>query len=249
MSISFWHKRFTQQAGWTESARTFIFQNINQCPGLSVLEIGSGTGAVLNQFANDNNPVKYGIDLNRDYLKFNAGITKNNRLIQADGLDLPFNNNSFDITYCHYLLLWIENPLLILDEMKRTTKSGGWICLFAEPDYLARIDNPQALRKIGEYQNKSLQLQGVRLDTGRNIKNWLIDLELKNIHWGVLGAHEPVKNHNDTEDKEWMTLESDLKLQFEPAEVNRLKGEYLEANEKNRGLIFVPTFYAYGQKF
>lgn len=249
MSISFWHKRFSQQARWTKSARTFIFQNINLSPDSNVLEIGSGTGAVLNQIANDSNPVRYGIDLNREYLKFNASSMKNNRLIQADGIELPFKDNYFDITYCHYLLLWIENPISILNEMKRTTRSGGWICLFAEPDYLARVDAPQSLLEIGKLQNESLRIQGVRLDTGRKLKNWLIEMELQNIHWGVLGAHESVSNHFETEEKEWLTLESDLKLLFDLEELNRIKRAYLNANEKNRGIIFVPTFYAYGQKY
>jgi SAM-dependent methyltransferase len=248
VSISFWHKRFTQQARWTENARTFIIQKINPTPDFNVLEIGSGTGAVLNQFANEHNPVRYGIDLNRDYLNFNATSTKYNRLIQADGIALPFKDNFFEITYCHYLMLWIENPLSILIEMKRTTRSGGWICLFAEPDYIGRIDDPPAMLEIGKYQNKSLYLQGVRLDTGRNLKNWLLEMELQNIHWGLLGAHESVPNHFETDDQEWLTLESDLKILFGQEELNRIKADYLAARENNRGIIFVPTFYAYGQK-
>ena len=37
----------------------------------------------------------------------------------------PFTNASFDLTFCHYLLLWLKDPLSAIKEMKRVTRPGG----------------------------------------------------------------------------------------------------------------------------
>jgi len=53
----------------------------------------------------------------------------------GDASRLPFADGFFDLTYCHYLFLWLKHPLQALQEMKRVTRPGGWVATFAEPDY------------------------------------------------------------------------------------------------------------------
>ncbi len=247
-NIDFWHQRFEQQAKWTENIRSYIIRNINIEPGCKILEVGSGTGAVLNHFSNDLNPEKYGIDLDWNNLQYNAKSEPVNRLILGNGLRLPIRANVFDITYCHYLLLWIKNPIQLLNEMKRATRSGGWICLFAEPDYLSRIISPEPLQFLGNIQNNSLIQQGVRLDTGRNLSNWLVEIGLTKIYWGILGSHQPALTLPKEGDVEWLTIKSDLEKLLDQNEIENLRNQYINSSKSGSKILFVPTFYAFGQK-
>jgi SAM-dependent methyltransferase len=246
-NIDFWHRRFEQQALWTENIRSYVFQKVNSDSNCKILEVGSGTGAVLNHIAHDLNPIKFGIDLDWKNLRYNAIKEPSLRLFHGNGMSLPVKKNVFDVCYCHYLLLWVKNPIQMLKEMKRVTKSGGWICIFAEPDYLSRIGSPKKLQIIGNIQNKSLRQQGVRLDTGRNLSNWLIKIGLSNISWGILGSHQPAQPIKDIEDIEWSTINNDLKQIIDQKEIEHIKIIYDNAFEKGSRILFVPTFYAYGQ--
>jgi SAM-dependent methyltransferase len=62
---------------------------------------------------------------------------------QADRHTLPFQP-VFDVTFCHFLLLWVSNPEKVVAEMGRVTRPGGSVRL-AEPDYGGRIDYPESL--------------------------------------------------------------------------------------------------------
>ena len=42
-----WHERFRQQAGWTRDLRTYLFTRADLAHAKHVLEVGCGTGAVL----------------------------------------------------------------------------------------------------------------------------------------------------------------------------------------------------------
>lgn len=57
------------------------------------------------------------------------------RVEQADVLDLPFADHSFDAVTCQTVLIHIKNPLEALREMKRVLKPGG-ILFCAEPNNL-----------------------------------------------------------------------------------------------------------------
>ncbi|MHA1541616.1 MAG: class I SAM-dependent methyltransferase, partial [Candidatus Hodarchaeales archaeon] len=104
-----------------------------------ILEVGSGTGAVIEEIMSlTSNPELYALDINWIALQSNLCTNK----ILGKGEHLPFPDNFFDITLCHYLLLWIENPIDVLKEMYRVTRVGGWIACLAEPDYGGRIDYP-----------------------------------------------------------------------------------------------------------
>ena len=57
------------------------------------------------------------------------------KIKQADVLELPFPDNSFDAVTCQTVLIHIENPIDALREMKRVLNPGGILCC-AEPNNL-----------------------------------------------------------------------------------------------------------------
>ena len=46
--------------------------------------------------------------------------------VKADILDLPFNNDEFDVVICNHVLEHIENDAKAMSELYRVMKKGGW---------------------------------------------------------------------------------------------------------------------------
>ena len=243
----FWSSRYKQQASWTRETRNFIIYQISLPSQANILEVGCGSSAVLDEFT-ESGQNTVGVDIDFQILKYSIQNSSKASLINGDGLSLPLKNDFFDICFCHYLLLWIDNPVRILTEMSRVTKKNGWICCFAEPDYLSRIDYPSPLDKLGQMQNASLSTQGVNLSTGRTVANWLIQSEFTNIHWGIFGSHQKVKNNSTNTASEWEIIQRDLEVLYPEEEI--LKYKEIEYNTQTQGIriLFIPTFYAYAQK-
>lgn len=89
----------------------------------SMLDIGCGTGHILNHYIAkgvtgigiDNSPIIM------DYHAHQQGFPAS----QADVNALPFKNNSFDLITCFGLIEHLDNPIGALSEMRRITKVGG----------------------------------------------------------------------------------------------------------------------------
>lgn len=242
----FWSSRYKQQATWTRETRNFILNQILLPQHSNILEVGCGSSAVLDEFTQLDHKT-FGLDIDIQILIDSNQYLPKSKLINGDGLSLPFKDNFFDLSFCHYLLLWINDPIKILKEMSRVTKNSGWICCFAEPDYLSRIDFPSPFVELGQIQNTSLSNQGVNLSTGRNLPNWLMIAGLSNIHWGILGSHQKVDNNTVDALSEWETIQRDLKVIYPEEEILKYKVIEYNAQTQDIRILFIPTFYAYAQ--
>ncbi len=238
-----WHTHFYYQAQWTKQVREKFFKNWSG-QKLRILEVGCGTGAIIGSTVLNSQANLFGLDYSFEYL---AHCSKNNRQIHltcGNANQLPFCSGAFEITFCHFLLLWLKDPLIALEEMARVTRKGGWVAAFAEPDHAARIDYPASCEKTGKAQAVSLQRQGVDLQSGRKLTEWMLDCGLHNIEVGILGAHWTVDQKNEISEEARM-LEHDLKwlLDDEKKDVPKRTSP----GDMKKSVIFVPTFYAWGQ--
>jgi len=243
----FWSTRYKHQASWTRETRNFIINQISLPPQSNILEVGCGSSAVLDDFTKSGQNT-VGLDIDLQILDYTNKNSPKSKLINGDGFSLPLKNEFIDLCFCHYLLLWIKDPVKIIKEMIRVTKRSGWICCFAEPDYLSRIDFPSPLDQLGQMQNSSLSNQGVNLSTGRNIANWLMQTGLSNIHWGIFGSHQKVENNTINFDSEWETIQRDLEKLYPVEDILKYKEFEHNINSLGIKILFVPTFYAYAQK-
>jgi SAM-dependent methyltransferase len=243
---NFWAERYNTQACWTEPIRQYILQQIKLPKNGNVLEVGCGSQAVLKEFTSLGHKT-VGIDIDYSILKYSKSNQLLSELINANGYTLPFKDNYFDLSFCHYLLLWGENPIKFLKEMTRVTKKSGWVSCFAEPDYLSRIDSPQELERLAIIQNKSLQNQGVNLSAGRNLLDWFAKIQLGNINWGIIGSQNTPSSQVE-QDLEWNTLLKDIEGSITKEEIEAFR--IIDQQSRNNGtrILFVPTFYAYAQK-
>src|SRR3990172_4682062 len=156
-AIMNWHARYTQQANWTRELHEYLFQRTGIEEANGVLEVGCGTGAVLSGIQTH---ALHGLDVRPASLMEARVHAPAASLTCGDALSLPYPDETFDITFCHFLLLWVREPRRALLEMRRVTRPGGSVLALAEPDYSARVDEPAELAVLGRWQAESLRGQG-----------------------------------------------------------------------------------------
>ncbi|MFT3891722.1 MAG: class I SAM-dependent methyltransferase [Anaerolineales bacterium] len=155
-----WHRRYTQQATWTRDLRSYLFEKAGLVNAHRVLEAGCGTGAILSELTTS--AVLYGLDVNPAVLAECQVHAPKTTLVQGDALSLPYSDASFEIVYCHFLLLWVTDPLQSLLEMKRVTQPGGHIIAFAEPDYLHRVRSTKRVDSAWRVADRIVEASGCR---------------------------------------------------------------------------------------
>ena len=153
----------------------------------SVLEVGCGTGAVLAGLPEFTSAALHGLDIDFTALQF-AKTQTPAALTQGDAFHLPYPSASFDAVCCHYLLLWLADPVPALQEMRRVLRPGGSLLAFAEPDYGGRIDYPDELVVLGQWQSESLRGQGADPHAGRKLAGWLHAAGFDQVVSGVMGG-------------------------------------------------------------
>ena len=244
-SIEAAHRRYLQQSAWTSDLRKHLISKIGLRSNSCILEIGSGTSAILGDFASDY--PAWGIDLDMAALKVAHEFNPDVHLSNADGHNLPLPANTYDLVYCHFLLLRVADPAKILAEMKRVTRPGGWIIAFAEPDYGSRIDFPGELEELGAMQAMSLENRGADPNLGRRLSQLFASLNLKGSEIGIMGMQRdlPQKSFDLEEQRMW---QEDIAPLISSKKLERWIQIEGKAIEQGKRIQFVPTFFALGQK-
>jgi len=254
LSPTDWHARFSQQARWTQDLRNYLYTRAGLSTAKRVLDVGCGTGALLPELISGRQSSVIGLDISHNSLSYAQSANSVACLLCGDAHNLPFVDRSFDITLCHFLLLWVSNPIRVLEEMVRLTKPGGVVLAIAEPDYGGRIDYPPELERLGILQELSLRQQGADTRLGRRLAAMFTQVGLNSIEFGVLGGQwRNSQTHVDWQ-TEWDLLISDLesisrKEIYLPTqeELDELAIIDRQASLRGERVLFVPTFYAWGK--
>ncbi len=127
---------------WDRAARLYDFQlflervAIDQALELAalgagdrVLDLGTGTGAVLAWLAVHADPPEeaVGVDRSASMLTAAQDLPDGWRLVRGDATALPFPNESFDVVIAAYLLHLLEQPMRrgVIAEAARVLRPGG----------------------------------------------------------------------------------------------------------------------------
>ena len=239
------HQRYLQQAAWTKDLRGYILDKVRVREDSKILEIGSGTGAVIGQMSRASSRIAVDIDFNA--LNFSRTETEDMQHINGNGLRLPLASKSMDITYAHFLLLWVQDTATLLSEMERVTRPGGWVIAFAEPDYGGRINFPESLAELGLLQAQALEDRGANTNMGRKLAHYFNQTALENIQYGVMGFQKELSDHSFVEAEQKMLVQ-DLNHIIPEERIKALLEKERIAIQEGSRINFVPTFYAYGQK-
>jgi len=245
MNIS-WHTRFLQQAGWTRELRAYLYQKTSINNAGRVLEVGCGTGAILKELATRNNLHVHGLDL--DPQRLNEARSRIPAIYTCgDAQALPYPENSFDISFCHYLLLWVKDPLQALAEMKRVTRPGGHVLAMAEPDYSQRLDKPDSLAILGRWQTEALRRQGATPEIGNRLGPLFTQAGIELIEAGPLHGRGTSPLAPEERELEWSVLETDLAGMVPVQDIRRMKMLDEQAWRNGKRILLVPTYYAWGK--
>ena len=238
-----WHRRYLQQAQWTRDLRAYIFKQAGLDNASRVLEVGCGTGAILSELPEPSS--LHGLDVDFAALTQCQVYVSTASLIQGNALALPYSVQIFDIVYCHFLLLWVRDPLQALFEMKRVAKRGAHIMAFAEPDYKARLDQPRGLVPLGEWQTESLRRQGADPGLGARLADLFFRAGIKIVETGPIQntARGPLPDEWETE---WAVIESDLAGFISKEEIQKMKRLDQQARAHGERVLNVPTYFAWG---
>jgi ubiquinone/menaquinone biosynthesis C-methylase UbiE len=102
--------------------------DFNGYRGRAVLEVGCGAGTDLARFAKGGAVVS-GVDLSSSAITLarqnfeQQGLQADLR--EADGEQLPFPDDSFDLVYAHGVVQYTNDPQALVDECRRVLKPGG----------------------------------------------------------------------------------------------------------------------------
>ena len=259
MNLPDWHTRYTLQAGWTRDLRRYLCEKAHLAEAHSVLEVGCGTGAVLASLPELTSATLHGLDIDYSALEFahtqtpatlvngqSRLVNSLSRLVNGDAFHLPYAPASFDAVCCHYLLLWLRDPIPALQEMRRVLRPGGSLLVFAEPDYGGRVDYPETLSILREWQSASLRAQGADPRAGRQLSHWLHAAGFTQVVTGLLGGEWSGEFNQAEFDSEWDLLSHDVGQAVQRDHMDELQTIDKHARLAGERILFVPTFYGMG---
>lgn len=94
-------------------------------------------------------------------------------LVVADVHDLPFDDDTFDVTHAHQVLQHVVDPVTALAQMARVTRPGGVVAV-RDADYAAMHWYPR-LPELDEWQalhRAAARAAGGEPDAGRHLRAW-----------------------------------------------------------------------------
>lgn len=96
--------------------------------GKKLLDIACGTGGLL-KAANERGLIPFGMDISREAILLAARLSRCNRLVVANGENLPYKDNSFEYVTNVGSLEHFPDPKAGLKEMIRVLKAEGKMCI------------------------------------------------------------------------------------------------------------------------
>ncbi len=117
--------------------KQFAFMGLK--PNMKVLDAGCGSGAVTRLIARRVFPGEVvGLDIDPMFIEeakrhAESESIDNIRFEIGNIEDLNYDDSYFDLSYCRFVLMHLNDPLKAVSELKRVTKKGGSVAA-AEPD-------------------------------------------------------------------------------------------------------------------
>lgn len=247
LTLTEWDQRFQQQATWTEDLRAYLYPQIELGKAQRVLDIGCGTGVLVPELCAQSEGQVYGGDWDLARLKLAIRNSPAGIFFGADAHALPFPTATFDLALCHFLLLWVDDPVDAVREMCRVTTPGGSILALAEPDYGGRLDYPPQLAKLKEIQTNALRDAGADPHLGRELRSIFTRAGCRQVTTGVLGAQWRQPPSPRDHALEWKVIAEDAGETLSAQELHDLKELDKLACERGERVLYTPTFYAWGK--
>jgi len=162
------------QARWTYQSRNYIFRLTGILRSKEpILEVGCGTGALLEELARRSESFVVGIDRDQSVLKtVEEHLTPH--LLCADATYLPFGSRTFSAVVYHFTLMWLPDPEGALREARRVLRRDGFAIALAEPDYGAALEFPDEFSLKGAVERAITEAGGDPY-AARKLPRWFLN--------------------------------------------------------------------------
>jgi SAM-dependent methyltransferase len=237
-------RQLTRQRGWLlEHWRYLLDRHI--LPELhsrrpKALDVGCGPGLVMDSLSDVLDV--HGLDHDPEMIDLRRRSSLPCILGRAE--EIPFHDDAFDLAYCSFLLVWVEDPGAVLDEMLRV--SNDWIVCLAEPDYAARVDCPPELGELTSMIIDGTRRAGGDPYMGRRLRSLFsergMDAEI-GVHPGVWS----LQRLREESEAEW-TWARGMVGDGEEVRLERLRGTWDRALGEGTLFQYNPIFYALARK-
>jgi len=131
-------------------------------PDRKVLDLGSGQGNTTRTLAEVLRPAMYvGVEYDPALVEYAETRADNPRCVhfqQGDATQLSFEDASFDVVFCRYLLIHMADPVKVVREMLRVVRPGGF-AIAHEADFIVEFSDPpcDALKSLNKLWNGLFQ--------------------------------------------------------------------------------------------
>ena len=249
-----WIKKLKHQADDSKEYRHKLYEKVDLKNKRKILDVGCGTGAVTLDIALLTEGEVVGIDIDEEKLQEAERVLSkisNIKLMKGDVLDLPFEDDSFDLVVFNIVLMHVKKQQEAVNEMARVVQKGGFVLGTLEPDYASLMtypENPTVPLII-----ESLKERGADIYAGRKLKVLLNKAGLKTeVGMDTESNFVLVKDEKKYLDmfvKDFWLLDKLLKKnKWTEEQIERYKEEEVKKIKRGLSFHFIPCFYAIGRK-
>jgi len=245
-------KKLELQAVETAEERLPLYLKVGVKDSHLILDIGCGSGFVTRDIARLTKGLVIAIDGSDSLLAVAHQVLRsysNISLCKADAQRLCFADNTFDLVTCNLLLMWADDPQIVVNEMARVTKPTGKILASLEPDYGGKIHWPENHKVDPLFAGEAISKKGGDPHIGRKLRKLFITAGLET----VIGIGNN-RIWSCEEDKQYYLHSRDFYIKIlkeaglTEKEIDQWEYEFLNSLDEGVQLNFFPQFYAIGTK-
>ncbi len=249
-----WKVKLKQQARDSRRYRQRLYDRVGLSSKERVLDVGSGTGVITSELAEQSPGDVIGIDIDEAKLEVARSAFEDVEGLSfqvADVQDLPFDDGSFDLVTFNIVLVYVPDQQRALSEMARVTRSGGHVLATLEPDYSGEICYPED--PFRPLMRQDLEAMGADLRTGRKLKHLFAKAGL-DTEVGMDTESDFVYQKDDGrrlemfQEQFWVLEKSFKRAGWTDEEIEGYRREYEELIRGGLSFSFMPSFYAIGTK-
>jgi SAM-dependent methyltransferase len=245
-------KKLELQALETAEERLPLYLKVGLKDARLILDVGCGSGFVTRDIARLTKGTVIAMDGSLSLLTFAHKILKeytNITFCMGDAQQLCFADNTFDLVTCNLLLMWADDPQMVVNEMTRVIKPKGKILASLEPDYGGKIHWPENKKVDPLFAGEAIRKKGGDPHIGRKLRKLFITAGLDT----VIGIGNN-RIWSCEEDKQYYLHSRDFYIKIlkdsclTEKEIDQWEYEFLRSLDEGVQLNFFPQFYAIGTK-
>jgi ubiquinone/menaquinone biosynthesis C-methylase UbiE len=219
------------------------------------LDVGCGPGVIIKECARlVRTGQGVGIDISTDRIevaKRNCKGISNVRFVPGSAVNIPFDNDTFDVVYSRFLLEYLPNPQIAVGEMKRVCKPGGTVILQdLDGQLLWHYPEDADLQQRIEIALEHLGKTGFDPLIGRKLFWMLKQASFDEIEVIIEPYHFYPGRISDKEYREWELkldiAKSTIAPVFGEKEAERLKADFLMYLSREDTFTYSNLVSAYG---